>query len=89
MKDTGMFRVIDELGRVVIPKEIRKSLKIEPGSELGIHVEGDTICLRPLKIQCVVCGDRNEERHTVYRGVHLCPVCLISFRREEGKSGYG
>lgn len=85
IKNTGMFRVMDELGRIVIPKEIRKSLKIEPGSELGIYVDGNDIVLHPLSFQCAVCGNRDEDRHVVHRGVHLCPVCLKSFDREANK----
>jgi len=43
---TGIVRRIDELGRIVIPKEIRKSLRIKNGDNLEILVEGDNITLR-------------------------------------------
>lgn len=46
MKSTGIVRRIDELGRVVIPKEIRKTLKIREGDTLEIYVEKDSIILR-------------------------------------------
>ena len=45
MKSTGMIRKIDDLGRIVIPKEIRKTLKIREGETLEIYVEGDRIIL--------------------------------------------
>ena len=45
MKSTGMIRKIDDLGRIVIPKEIRKTLKIREGETLEIYIEGDRIIL--------------------------------------------
>lgn len=45
MKSTGMIRKIDDLGRIVIPKEIRKTLKIREGDSLEIYIEGDRILL--------------------------------------------
>lgn len=45
-KNTGMVRKIDELGRIVIPKEIRKSINIKNGEEIEIYVENDTIILK-------------------------------------------
>ena len=46
MKETGILRRIDELGRIVIPKEIRKKLKIREGDNLDIFVEEDSVILR-------------------------------------------
>ena len=46
MTTSGIIRRIDELGRIVIPKEIRKSLRIKNGDSLEILVEGDNITLR-------------------------------------------
>ena len=46
MKTTGVIRRIDELGRIVIPKEIRKNLRIKNGESLEIFVEGDSIILK-------------------------------------------
>ena len=46
MKTTGVIRRIDELGRIVIPKEIRKNLRIKNGESVEIFVEGDSIILK-------------------------------------------
>lgn len=43
MKSTGIVRIIDDLGRVVIPKEIRRTLKIKEGDPLEIFVEGKSV----------------------------------------------
>ena len=46
MKATGIIRRIDDLGRVVIPKEIRRNLKIKEGDPLEIFIEGDAVCFK-------------------------------------------
>ena len=46
MKTTGVIRRIDELGRIVIPKEIRKNLRIKDGENIEIFIEGENIILK-------------------------------------------
>lgn len=46
MKATGIVRRVDELGRVVIPKELRRTMSIEEGDSLEIYVDGASIVLR-------------------------------------------
>jgi stage V sporulation protein T len=51
MKATGIIRRIDDLGRVVIPKEIRRNLGIHEGDPLEIYTEGrDTVCFRKYEV---------------------------------------
>lgn len=50
MKSTGMMRRIDELGRIVIPKEIRKNLRIREGENLEIYVENEIIMLKKYSV---------------------------------------
>ena len=47
MKATGIVRRIDDLGRVVIPKEIRRKLKIKDGAPLEIFIDGKMVCFQP------------------------------------------
>jgi len=46
MKSTGIIRRIDDLGRVIIPKEVRRTLNLREGDPLEIFVEGETLCLQ-------------------------------------------
>lgn len=50
------FREIDKLGRIVISKDIRKHLDIQPGDMLMINAEGDTITIRKAENKCVFCN---------------------------------
>lgn len=53
MKSTGVLRRVDELGRIVIPKEIRKNLKIRDGESLEIFINGDAVVLKSIRI-CLI-----------------------------------
>ncbi|MEX5519923.1 AbrB/MazE/SpoVT family DNA-binding domain-containing protein [Bacillus cereus] len=60
MKNTGVARKVDELGRVVIPVELRRTLGIAEGTALGFHVEGGDIVLRKHEKSCFVTGKVSE-----------------------------
>ncbi|ASZ66142.1 AbrB/MazE/SpoVT family DNA-binding domain-containing protein [Bacillus cereus group sp. MYBK249-1] len=60
MKNTGVARKVDELGRVVIPVELRRTLGITEGTALGFHVEGENIVLRKQDKSCFVTGEVSE-----------------------------
>lgn len=53
MKTTGIIRRVDDLGRIVIPKEIRRALHIKEGDPLEIYVNNNTVCLRNYKYRAV------------------------------------
>ena len=74
MKTTGIVRNIDELGRVVIPKEIRKNLGISNNDPIEFYVEDDRIILRKFESFCHFCG--NNERLIDYKNKRICEVCL-------------
>ena len=80
MKSTGMIRKIDELGRIVIPMEIRNSLGIESRDPLEIFVEGEQIVLKKHAPACLFCG--KEEQTTFFRGKLVCRDCLDELRRQ-------
>ncbi|MEM5669945.1 AbrB/MazE/SpoVT family DNA-binding domain-containing protein [Bacillus cereus] len=60
MKNTGVARKVDELGRVVIPVELRRTLGIVEGTTLDFHIEGENIVLRKYENSCFVTGEVSE-----------------------------
>ena len=80
MKATGMTRPIDNLGRVVIPSEIRTSLGIEAKDVLEISMDGNTIILKKACDSCVFCGGTNEL--IIFEGKKLCKACLEKLAKE-------
>ena len=53
MKTTGIVRRVDDLGRIVIPKEIRRTLHIKEGDPLEIYVDDNVVCFKNYKYQAV------------------------------------
>ncbi len=81
MRSTGIVRRIDDLGRIVIPKEIRKVFKIREGDAISIHVNEDSIILRKEGTSCAVCGlqgdelDKLERVEIGFEDTFLCKGC--------------
>ncbi|WP_058301721.1 AbrB/MazE/SpoVT family DNA-binding domain-containing protein [Gorillibacterium timonense] len=75
MKATGIVRRIDDLGRVVIPKEIRSTMGITEGEPLEIFVDGDRIIFRKYTPGCVLCGS-TEQLQSV-SGKLICRQCVL------------
>ena len=78
MRRTGMSRPIDELGRIVIPMEIRLSLGLKPGMRLDIGVANDKIVLKRDEAFCACCG-KTHDHMLSYSGVNICPDCIAEF----------
>ncbi|TCL33255.1 transcriptional pleiotropic regulator of transition state genes [Anaerospora hongkongensis] len=76
MKSTGIVRKVDELGRVVIPIELRRTLDIEEKDALEIYVDSDRIVLRKYEPACVFCG--NADGVTNFKNKNVCKDCLSS-----------
>ena len=76
MKSTGIVRKVDELGRVVIPVELRRTLKIEEKDPLEIYVDNDRIILRKYEpaCECVFCG--SDEQIINFKGKIICKRCM-------------
>lgn len=74
MKSTGMVRKVDELGRIVIPIEMRRTLDIEEKDVLEIYVEGDKIILSKHETACVFCGSTKDVAN--YKSKNVCLDCV-------------
>lgn len=75
MKSTGILRKLDQLGRVVLPIELRRNMNINEKDPIEIFVDGDQIILRKYEVQksCMITGDVSEENVEYASGVWLSP----------------
>ena len=74
MKKTGITRAIDEVGRIVLPKELRATMELNTKDELDISVEGDRIILRKIQPSCIFCG--NSENLVIFEENKICQNCV-------------
>ena len=73
MKSTGIVRKVDQLGRVVLPIEIRRTFDINYLDSMEIYVDRDRIILRKYKPGCIFCG--NADKVEDFRGSIVCEEC--------------
>lgn len=84
MKSTGIVRKVDELGRIVLPIELRRTLDISEKDTLEIYVEGSAIVLRKYRPSCIFCDStRDVFQLFQFKGKNLCPRCLKELRNHE------
>ena len=74
MKSTGVVRRVDELGRIVVPIELRRTMDINVKDTLEIFVEGDQIILKKYHPACLFCEDALNVIQ--YKGKMICRSCL-------------
>jgi transcriptional pleiotropic regulator of transition state genes len=76
---TGVSRKVDDLGRIVLPAELRRSFDIREGDHIDIAVEEDRIVLSKRRSVCTFCGSAESLRQ--YRSHQLCAPCLSELKR--------
>ena len=74
MKSTGIVRKVDELGRIVLPIELRRTLDIAEKDPLEIYVDDDKIILRKYEPSCIFCGNATDV--FVFKRKNICPACI-------------
>ncbi|SNS45429.1 transcriptional pleiotropic regulator of transition state genes [Anaerovirgula multivorans] len=74
MKSTGIVRKVDELGRIVLPIELRRTLNIAEKDALEIYVDGESILLKKYEPACIFCG--NAKNVTVHKTKNICSECI-------------
>ena len=86
MKSTGIIRRVDELGRVVIPMEIRNQFNIVEKDHIEIYVEGSCIVLKKYEPNCIFCG--NTKNLVEYKDKLVCDKCtsLLNSLQEDSKN---
>ena len=74
MRATGIVRKVDELGRIVIPIELRRTMDIDLRDSVEIYMDGDRIVLKKKKEVCVFCG--SEEGLETVKEKSVCRNCI-------------
>ncbi|MBO5954064.1 MAG: AbrB/MazE/SpoVT family DNA-binding domain-containing protein [Oscillospiraceae bacterium] len=74
MKSTGIVRKVDELGRIVLPIELRRNLDIEERDPVEIYLDGDKIVLQKFEPACLFCG--SSQGLVNYHGKNICQECV-------------
>ena len=80
LKSTGIVRRVDELGRIVLPIELRRTLDIAEKDFLEIYTDGESIVLQKYQSSCVFCGAK--ENISEFRGKSVCLDCLNALRAQ-------
>lgn len=79
MKSTGIVRKVDDLGRIVLPKELRKLLHIDERDPLEIFVDNGYIMLQKYEPTCIFCGDSNNVNG--FKGKNVCKSCIAELSK--------
>jgi len=74
MKYTGMVRRLDEMGRIILPVELRRHCRIRKGANLEFSLRGDCVVLRKHGQNCIFCDSSDDLM--VFRGKHVCRKCI-------------
>ena len=81
MKSTGIVRKVDELGRTVLPIELRRTLDIAEKDSLEIYVDGASIVLKKYQPSCIFCGD--SKKVVDFKGKNVCSKCLRELQNKQ------
>ena len=74
MECKGIVRRVDELGRVVLPIELRRNMHIAEKDALEIYVDGANIILKKYEPDCIFCGNATDV--TTFKGKNVCENCI-------------
>ena len=81
VKSTGIVRKIDGLGRIVIPKELRKRMGLDEGTAMEIFVEEGRIIFEKYEPGCIFCGEMDDTFE--FEGKVVCKDCLDKMEEEK------
>ncbi len=79
MHDTGIVRRVDDLGRIVLPMELRRTLGIHVKDPMAIFVEGDRIILERHRDSCALCGETGSEMVDL-NDRPVCASCVAAIK---------
>lgn len=81
MKSTGIVRKLDDLGRVVLPVELRRTMNINVKDAIEIFTEGDMVILKKYNPCCFLCGEGRDLNW--FKGKMICNGCVDRLKKDE------
>lgn len=78
MKSIGIVRKVDDLGRIVLPIELRRTLDIKERDAVEIFVDSEYIMLKKYAPSCIFCGEADDIRE--YKGKLICSKCMADLQ---------
>ena len=85
MKSTGIVRRIDEMGRIVLPAELRRTMDIGERETMEIFTDGPSIVLKKYTPVCIFCDSGRSV--SLFKGKSVCARCLRQLRESSTESG--
>ena len=85
MKSTGIVRRIDEMGRIVLPAELRRTMDIGERETMEIFTDGPSIVLKKYTPACIFCDSGRSV--SLFKGKSVCARCLRQLRESSTESG--
>lgn len=79
MKATGIVRRVDQLGRLVMPIELRRTLGIGIADPIEMFVDGENIILKKYQASCTFCDSTADIGE--YKGKNICKNCMQEIRK--------
>ena len=80
MGTTGIVRKLDELGRIVLPMELRKTLDLKVRDSIEITVDKGAIILKKYSPACIFCG--KDTKIAVFKDKNICSKCLQEIKAQ-------
>ena len=81
LKSIGVVRKVDELGRIVIPMELRRTMNIDIKDALEIYTDGERVVLQKYAPGCSICGAVQNDL-VVQAGKQFCPDCIKQLMKQ-------
>jgi len=79
MKSTGIVRKVDDLGRIVLPIELRRTLDINERDSLEIFVDGNQVILKKYEPACIFCNSADDV--ITFKGKNVCKSCIAEMMK--------
>ena len=79
MDTVGIVRRVDELGRITLPIELRRTLEIDEKDQVEILSDADCIIIKKYQASCIFCG--SKKANALFNGKYVCKTCRVALKK--------